>query len=267
MAENSTCKYFPGIYYTCQKCLCYFKLLQENSFKSNERNIKEVQINNEVIVLNDLPREDNERKERNYNDNEIEDEDDNDIKDDDNYNNKGDNIIDDDYDDNKNYEEENNNNDEEIIIIEEIKIQLVVKKNYTKTLTAKTLTIQPANYKNIIDKINLTTNKILEKETKSRYNYTISYKAVNACGPSNTLKDELDFQEFINEYQKVISSGKKMLKKKSRSIREDDLSKEEKTRFEVIANLVEMYKCNLHSTPCFIQDGWHLQLNPSRLQL
>jgi len=28
-----------------------------------------------------------------------------------------------------------------------------------------------------------------------------------------------------------------------------------------------MYKCNLHSTPCFIQDGRHLQLNPSRLQL
>ncbi|POG66026.1 hypothetical protein GLOIN_2v1880119 [Rhizophagus irregularis DAOM 181602=DAOM 197198] len=28
-----------------------------------------------------------------------------------------------------------------------------------------------------------------------------------------------------------------------------------------------MYKCDLHSTPCFIQDGRHLQLNPSRLQL
>ena len=45
------------------------------------------------------------------------------------------------------------------------------------------------------------------------------------------------------------------------------MSKEEKTRSEIIANLVEMYKCNLHSTPCFIQDGRHLQLNPSRLQL
>jgi hypothetical protein len=45
------------------------------------------------------------------------------------------------------------------------------------------------------------------------------------------------------------------------------LSKEEKTRSEIIANLVEMYKCNLHFTPCFIQDGRHLQLNPSRLQL
>lgn len=56
-------------------------------------------------------------------------------------------------------------------------------------------------------------------------------------------------------------------KKKSRSLREDDLSKEEKRRSEVIADLVEMYKCDLHSTPCFIQDGRHLQLNPSRLQL
>ncbi|GBB88277.1 hypothetical protein RclHR1_14820002 [Rhizophagus clarus] len=77
-------------------------------------------------------------------------------------------------------------------------------------------------------------------------------------GLSNTLENELDFQEFISEYQKVISSEKKMLhtennirssskeeikiqtkkKKKSRSIREDDLSKKEKTRSEVIANLI-----------------------------
>ncbi|GBB88761.1 hypothetical protein RclHR1_15360003 [Rhizophagus clarus] len=250
MAENST--------YSDKKLQ---KKIQK--VKSNERNVEKIQINNEVIVLDDLSREDNERKEENYNDNEIEDEDDNDIKDDDNYNDKSSNIVDDDYDNDGNYEEENNNNDEEIIIIEEIKIQLVVKKNDTKTPTAKTLTIQPANYKNVMDKINLTTNKILEKETKSKYNYTISYKAVNARGSSNTFEDELDFQEFISEYQKhtennIRSSSEEEIeiqtkkKKKSRSIRENDLSKEEKTRSEVIANLVEMYKYNLHSTPCFI---------------
>ncbi|GBC09429.1 hypothetical protein RclHR1_08860002 [Rhizophagus clarus] len=56
-------------------------------------------------------------------------------------------------------------------------------------------------------------------------------------------------------------------KKKFHLIKEDDLSKEEKTRSEVIVNLVEMYKCNLHSTPYFIQDDRYLQLNSSRLQL
>ena len=56
-------------------------------------------------------------------------------------------------------------------------------------------------------------------------------------------------------------------KKKSRAIREEDLSKEEKIRSEVITTLCEKYKCNMHTTPCFIQDGRHLQLNPARLQL
>ena len=56
-------------------------------------------------------------------------------------------------------------------------------------------------------------------------------------------------------------------KKKSHAIREEDLSKEEKTRSEVIVTLCEKYKCNMHSTPCFIQDNRHLQLNPARLQL
>jgi hypothetical protein len=56
-------------------------------------------------------------------------------------------------------------------------------------------------------------------------------------------------------------------KKKSRAIREEDLSKEEKTRSEVISTLCDIYKCNIHTTPCYIQDNRHLQLNPARLQL
>ena len=56
-------------------------------------------------------------------------------------------------------------------------------------------------------------------------------------------------------------------KKKSRAIREEDLSKEERAKSEVISTLSEIYKCNIHVTPCFIQDNRHLQLNPARLQL
>jgi len=80
--------------------------------------------------------------------------------------------------------------------------------NNIKTPTAKILTIQSASYKNVMEKINLATRKILGK---SMDNYTISYKAVNAREPSNTLEDKLDFQEFISEYQKITLSGKKML--------------------------------------------------------
>ena len=56
-------------------------------------------------------------------------------------------------------------------------------------------------------------------------------------------------------------------RKKSCALREEDLSREEKKRSEVIAILCEKYKCNMHVIPCFIQDNRHLQLNPARLQL
>ncbi|PKY52464.1 hypothetical protein RhiirA4_470111, partial [Rhizophagus irregularis] len=39
------------------------------------------------------------------------------------------------------------------------------------------------------------------------------------------------------------------------------------SRAETIAALCEKYKCDVHKTPCFIQENRHLQLNPARLQL
>jgi coproporphyrinogen III oxidase-like Fe-S oxidoreductase len=56
-------------------------------------------------------------------------------------------------------------------------------------------------------------------------------------------------------------------KKKSRSIREEELTKEEKLRAEVISKLCEKYKCDIHMTSCYIEHDKHLQLNPARLQL
>jgi len=56
-------------------------------------------------------------------------------------------------------------------------------------------------------------------------------------------------------------------KKKSRAIKENDLSNEERTRAKTIVDLCEKYKYELHKTSCFVQENWHLQLNPARLQL
>ena len=53
-----------------------------------------------------------------------------------------------------------------------------------------------------MERINLMIQKALEKKVKPA-NYTISYKA-------NELEDELNFQEFLDEYRRVISVGKKM---------------------------------------------------------
>ena len=183
----------------------------------------------------------------------------------------------------------------------------MVKSKDIKSPTAKVLTIEPVNYDEIMEKVNSVVNKTLKKSINPK-DYVISYKALNARGPSSQLEDELDYQEFIDEYKKVFLAGKRMIltvdvknnvtkkknstnkhkkessaegehssseetelkhtkRKKSRAIREDDLSKKERERAEVISTLCEIYKCDTHTTPCFIQDGRHLQLNPARLQL
>ncbi|CAB4460170.1 unnamed protein product [Rhizophagus irregularis] len=143
--------------------------------------------------------------------------------------------------------------------LEEIKVQILVKSNNIKVPTAKTLNIEPIRYKKVMEKISSIVQKTLKKKVKSK-DYTISYKAVNAYGPSNELEDESDFQEFIMKFLQYTK------KKKSCAIREEDLSKEERERSKVISTLCKMYKCNIHITPCFIQDNQHLQLNPARLQ-
>ena len=143
----------------------------------------------------------NNKRKRNYSDkkenkwinNEVEDEEDNDKNGKEGHN---------DCNDNRDYDKEDD--------INEVKIQLVITSNDIKTPIAKILIIKPVSYKNVMKKINSTTRRILGKE-KPTDNYIISYKAVNARGPSNTLEDKFDFQEFISEYQKVTSSGKKML--------------------------------------------------------
>lgn len=188
--------------------------------------------------------------------------------------------------------------------LEEIKVQIIVKNKDIKAPTAKILTIDPVNYNEVTEKVNLVVKKAMKKSIDPK-NYVISYKALNARGPSSELEDELDFQEFISEYKKIFLAGKKMIlivnmkdnvttkkkkhkkessvesehssseeielqhakKKKSRAIREEDLLKKERERAEVISTLCEVYKCDIHTTPCFIQEGRHLQLNAARLQL
>ena len=170
-----------------------------------------------VIVLDSLSKKNNKKRERNYtNKKENERDDDNKLEDEENDNKDGDegSNNDDGYVRNVNYDDDDNEDDDdggdddddvgdndgdddgdcdEDDDIGEVKIQLVVMNNNIKTPTAKILTIQPASYKNIMEKINLATRKILGREIKSMDNYTISYKAVNARGPSNTLEDKLDF--------------------------------------------------------------------------
>src|SRR5436853_506691 len=176
-------------YTTCSSCNSKLQRLKDSDRKSQHKKIQKLKKskssnrkvqNDEVIVLDSLPNGNNKKRARDHST----------IR----KRNKG------------NHDDKTSNDE-----IDEMKIQLVVKDKDIKTPTAKIIAIQPVSYKNVIEKINLTTSKILGKKFKSNDDYIISYKVMNARGPSNTLEDKLDFQEFISEYRKVISSGKKML--------------------------------------------------------
>ena len=83
-------------------------------------------------------------------------------------------------------EEENNDVEEEDSDLEEIKVQIIVRSKNIKDLIVKTLSIEPVNYKKIIEKINLVVQKTLRKKVMPK-DYIISYKAKNAREPSNEL--------------------------------------------------------------------------------
>ncbi|PKY47154.1 hypothetical protein RhiirA4_543786 [Rhizophagus irregularis] len=198
--------------------------------------------------------------------------------------------------------------DDEYKDIEEIKLYIIGDKRGKKS-SSKALVIKPVEYTNVMEKINAVVQKPFQNENIKLSDYSMSYKAMNAHGPSSELEDKCDFDEFIEDYKKVIAANKKMAvtieledstnekvkktekrskvsdeselstseegnmssyskkKKKSRVLREDDLSKEEKTRAEVISALSKKYEYDIHSTPCYVQDNRHLQFNPARLQI
>ena len=92
------------------------------------------------------------------------------------------------------------------MIFKEVKVQIIVKSKNIKTSIAKIQNIEPVNL--VIKKINSIKNFI--KKVKSN-DYIILYNAANARRPLNELEDNLDFQEFICKYKRIVLAGKKML--------------------------------------------------------
>jgi hypothetical protein len=94
--------------------------------------------------------------------------------------------------------------------IDEIKLQIVIEKKGRKTSASKTVTIKPVEYITVIEGINNAVQKVLNNKNIEPKDYSMSYKAINARGPSSALEDKLDFNEFIDDYKKVIAANKKM---------------------------------------------------------
>lgn len=94
--------------------------------------------------------------------------------------------------------------------IDEIKLHVSIEKKGKKTSTSKTLTIQPVEYANVVEKINTFVQKALQNENIKPTDYNMSYKAMNTRGLSSELEDKLDFKEFIEDYKKITAASKKM---------------------------------------------------------
>ncbi|GES85800.1 hypothetical protein GLOIN_2v1473341 [Rhizophagus clarus] len=315
MAEISTCKYLLGTCYTCQKCLYCFKTPQKNLCKCKKSKQparvnnpkREQQIYQRVFTPNQPIPTANEflftaNTKFSYNSNlmihfhilfvqhvtvnskDVE----NDTFSEDKDNSSA--IEDNNVKGNNNIESDNsvkgNNNMKEMFGIEKDSEEYNSQEDNSEEEDSekryKTLTIQPANYKNVMEKINSIVQKVLGKKIKST-NYTTSYKAMNAHRPSNELEDELDFQEFLDEY-KNKKHKKSSDESNSSSVEEEidyDLKKRrnhvqlekqiyqrKKRNDQKLSRLyVKRYKCNIHTTSCYIQDHRHLQLNLARLQL
>jgi hypothetical protein len=94
--------------------------------------------------------------------------------------------------------------------LDEIKLHIVIEKKGKKTSTSKTITIKPVDYISAIEGINSAVRKVLKNNNLKPSDYSLSYKAINARGPSSELEDKLDFNEFIDDYKKIIAADKKM---------------------------------------------------------
>ena len=119
---------------------------------------------------------------------------------------------------NRSIDFDNNEDDEDIskfselkeYNLDEIKLHIVIEKKGKKISTFKTITIKPVDYISAIEGINSAVRKVLKNNNLKLSDYSLSYKVINARGPSSELEDKLDFNEFIDDYKKIIAADKKM---------------------------------------------------------
>ena len=128
--------------------------------------------------------------------------------------------------------------------LDEIKLHIVIEKKGKKTSTSKTITIKPVDYISAIEGINGAVRKVLKNNNLKPSDYSLSYKAINARGPSSELEDKLDFNEFIEDYKKIIAADKKM--SVIVVIGDDPINEKSKSKRSKVRNYVFFFCFFLH---------------------
>lgn len=183
------------------------------------------------------------------------------------------------------------------LAITELKVKVIIDTKKSNLPFGKWFTFTTESIENFyLFQLNLSNHiqKYLDAQIKN--DYDISYK-VNGRGQAMCINDEEDFSNFICECKEFINSTKKMYiyismkqpinqkrniirdneeiftEKSSKRLKTNYISKEsdldeiEHKQAQVITELRLKYKCFHHITPCYVEDGRHLQLNTARLVL
>ncbi|RHZ56859.1 hypothetical protein Glove_396g26 [Diversispora epigaea] len=186
-----------------------------------------------------------------------------------------------------------------------INIQVIIRRN-NENLSGKWIKINLIDYMEFCDYLTNYIQKTLEGSFISKNNFIITYK-INGRGQAMALDDNNDFIAFIQKYKDISGSKNMVLYinindkskrnsdlnynkqksvkinssdneierrsyrkkklKKSRIPKESQLDKTEMEQAQIITEIRTKYNCNVHTTPCYIEDGRHLQLTPTRLTL
>ncbi|CAG8802783.1 27761_t:CDS:2, partial [Dentiscutata erythropus] len=188
-------------------------------------------------------------------------------------------------------------------IITQINVQIIIKKN-NESSPGKWIKLNVQNstlfYEDLLEYMNKNIENPISKD-----NYTITYKA-NGHEQIMALDDEDDFVAFFKKYKSLselqhmviyvniniksnnfehnhkknapinnneISSSDEEIQKKSKKIKKSQIPKEsqlnetELEQAQIITEIRAKYQCDIHITPCYIEDNRHLQLTPARLTL
>ena len=117
------------------------------------------------------------------------------------------------YKDNQNLKEKLSQQDEDSddtsSELENLRLYIIIESKQ-KNNAAKALSIFPIDFNNVIEEIHSYIKKSVGDKNINMFDYTLQYKALNSRGTANTLEDEADFVDFLDEYQKIITNNKKM---------------------------------------------------------
>ncbi|CAG8717657.1 5192_t:CDS:2, partial [Cetraspora pellucida] len=174
-------------------------------------------------------------------------------------------------------------------VVTKFKAKVIIELDKSDSIPAKWFTFELDNFGIFQDSLVKHIQICINDDNFDKDDIQVSYK-INSHGQSMALDNKDDYDAFIIECRKLVKSNKSMvlniapklpnnkqdieiLKIKTKKLKTDFVLKESKlnaNEIEIAAIITQIrtkYNCQIHAMPCYIEDGKHLPLIPSRLHL